>query len=68
MLDYQALKEVRSEFEQTHKNLRFMVSEWDKRKFSDILSDTLADAIAVKFDDEWDRWQHQYFKYWKGQL
>ena len=50
ILDYQALKEIRSEFENIHKNLRFMISEWERRKFSDLLSDKLSDTIAAKFD------------------
>ena len=51
ILDYQALKEIRSEFEGTHKKVRYMVSEWERRKFSDRLSDSLMDMIGVKFDE-----------------
>jgi hypothetical protein len=51
ILDYQALKEIRSEFEVTHKKLRFMVNEWERRKYSDILSDYLVDLIDIMFDD-----------------
>ena len=51
ILDYQALREIRSEFELAHKNLRFMVSEWERRKFSDMLADHLADTVAEKFDE-----------------
>ena len=51
ILDYQALKEIRSEFEATHKKLRFMVNEWDRRKYSDLLSDFLVDLLDDLFDD-----------------
>ena len=51
ILDYQALKEIRSEFEATHKLMRYMVSDWERRKFSDILSDKLMDTIGVKCDE-----------------
>ena len=50
-LDHQALKEFRNEFESTHKQLNFMVSEWDRRKLSDILSDYLMDLIGSKFEE-----------------
>ena len=51
LLDYQALKEIRSEFEATHKNLRYMVSEWERRKHSEILSDHLMDVIGKNHDE-----------------
>ena len=51
ILDYQALKEIRSEMEETHKKLRFMISEWDRRKLSDRLSDHLTDVMNAKFDE-----------------
>ena len=51
ILDYLALKEIRSEFEADHKKLRFMVSEWERRKFSDRLSDHLTDTIDLKFEE-----------------
>ena len=51
LLDYQALKEFRSEFETTHKKLSYMVSEWERRKFSDRLSDHLMDIIGRKYDE-----------------
>ena len=51
ILDYQALKEIRNEFESTHKKMRFMVNEWDKRKLSDRLADHLMDQIDIKFDE-----------------
>ena len=50
-LDYQALKEIRSEFEGTHRKVKYMVSEWERRKYSDRLSDLLMDLIDVKFDE-----------------
>ena len=51
MLDYQALKEFRAEFEADHKKLRYMVSEWERRKYSDRLSDLLMDTIDAGFDE-----------------
>ena len=51
ILDYQALKEIRSEMEATHKQLRFMVSEWDRRKLSDRISDHLMDCIDKKHEE-----------------
>ena len=46
ILNYQALKEIRAEFEMTHKKCRHMVSEWDRRKLSDLLSDHLMDTMT----------------------
>ena len=51
VLDYQALKEFRSDFEMSHRTLRNMVNEWDRRKISDILSDYLTDIIDHYYDD-----------------
>ena len=51
ILDYQALKEIRSEFEVTHKKCRFQISEWERRKISDRLSDNLIDAIDQQYDE-----------------
>ena len=51
ILDYQALKEMRSEFEGTHRKVKYMVSEWERRKYSDRLSDLLMDLIDDKFDE-----------------
>ena len=48
---FQALKEIRFEFEATHKKLRYMVNEWERRKYSDILSDALVDLLDFIFDD-----------------
>ena len=39
VLDYQALKEFRTDLEMTHRALRNMVNDWDRRKISDLLSD-----------------------------
>ena len=50
-LDYQGLKEFRSEFEASHKYLRNKVNEWDRRRISDKLYDVLMDTIDSKFDD-----------------
>ena len=50
-LDYQALKEIRSEFEATYKKMRNMVFEFDRRRISDLLSDDLMDTIDMKFDE-----------------
>ena len=58
ILDYQALKEIRYEFEGTHKKMRFMVNEWDKRKVSDILCDHLMDKI----DGKWDEYMENFRK------
>ena len=55
-LEYQALKEIRYEFESTHKKMRFMVNEWDKRKLSDKLSDHLMDKI----DFMWDQYMNEF--------
>ena len=51
VLDYQALKEYRSDMESTHRGLRHMVNEWDRRRLSDILSDDLMDTIDNLFDE-----------------
>ena len=50
VLDYQALKEFRTDMESTHRSLRHMVNEWDRRRLSDILSDHLMDVIDKYFD------------------
>ena len=51
VLDYQALKEFRTDMESTHRSLRHMVNEWDRRRLSDILSDHLMDVIDKYFDE-----------------
>ena len=51
LLDYQALKEIRNEFESSHKKMRNMVNEFDRRKISDVLSDALMDLVDKKYDD-----------------
>ena len=51
VLDYQALKEFRTDMESTHRSLRHMVNEWDRRRLSDILSDYLMDVIDKHFDE-----------------
>ena len=38
-LDYTALKEIRFEFDQADKQVRNIISDWDKRKYSDPLAD-----------------------------
>ena len=50
-MDHAALKEFRSEFEVTHRHLNFMVSEWEKRKISNMLCDYLTDLIEEKMED-----------------
>ena len=50
-LEYRALKEMRSEFESTHKKMRHMVNEWDRRRLSDVLSDFLVNIIDQKYDE-----------------
>ena len=52
------MKEIRYEFEGTHKKMRFMVNEWDKRKVSDILCDHLMDKI----DGKWDEYMENFRK------
>ena len=56
-LDHQALKELKNDFEATHKQMNYMVSEWDKRKLSNILSDFLADLITDKFEEYWNEYK-----------
>ena len=51
LLDYQSLKEFRTEFESSHKYLRNMVNEWDRRRISDKLYDYLMDIIDQQFDN-----------------
>ena len=51
LLDYQSLKEIRSEFESTHKKMRHMVNKWDKRRMSDVLTDHLVDSIDHEYDE-----------------
>ena len=51
VLDYQASKEFRTDFEMTHRALRNMVNDWDRRKISDLLSDHLMDIIDKHFDE-----------------
>ena len=50
-IDHQSLKEIRNEFESTHRQLNYMVSEWDKRRLSNFLSDYLADLISDKYEE-----------------
>ena len=50
-IDYQSLKEIRNEFEATHRQLNYMVSEWDKRRLSNFLSDYLTDLISDKYEE-----------------
>ena len=50
-LDYLGLKEVKFEFDQVDKKLRFLVNEWDKRKISDKLSDHLSDTLDQLFEE-----------------
>ena len=42
-LDYTALKEIRFEFDQADKQVRNIISDWDRRKYSDPLADHLFD-------------------------
>ena len=51
ILDHKALKEMRNDFESTHKQMNFMVSEWDKSRLSNILNDYVADLVAEKFEE-----------------
>ena len=51
LIDYQALKEFRNEFEATHKKMRYMVNEWERRKISDVLADYMIDIVDRCFDE-----------------
>jgi hypothetical protein len=44
IIDYQGLKDIRFEFDQVDKKLRFLVNEWDKRKHGEMLTDYLVDT------------------------
>ena len=57
LIDHQALKEMKNDFEATHKQMNYMVSEWDKRKLSNILSDFLADLVTEKFEEYWKEYK-----------
>ena len=49
-LDYIALKELRMEFDDIDKKLRFLINEFDKRKYSDILVADLEETHEKFFD------------------
>ena len=51
VIDHQALKDIRNEFELTHKKCRYMAAEWDKRKLSERLSDQIVDVIDSNYDE-----------------
>ena len=42
-LDYAALKDLRFEFDQADKQIRNILGDFDRRKYSDVLSDHLLD-------------------------
>ena len=54
IIDYQGMKDIRWEFDQIDKKLRFIVNEWDKRQHGAILTDSLVDA-ADKLYEEYSR-------------
>ena len=57
-LDHIGLKEVKYEFDQVDKKLRFLVSEWEKRKYNEKLSDHLTDTL----DKLWEEYNKEYSK------
>ena len=50
-IDYQGLKDIRFEFDQVDKKLRFLVNEWDKRKHGEMLTDYLVDTADKLYDE-----------------
>ena len=55
-LDYIGLKEIKWEFDQIDKKLRFLVNEWEKRKHSEKLSDHLTDILDKLFEEYYDKY------------
>ena len=55
-LDYIGLKEIKWEFDQVDKKLRFLVNEWEKRKHSEKLSDHLADILDKLFEEYYEKY------------
>ena len=49
-LDYIGLKEIKWEFNQVDKKLRFLVNDWEKRKHSELLADYLLDTLDELFN------------------
>ena len=55
-IDLVGLKEVKFEFDQVDKKIKHMINEWDKRKYSDLLSDYLLDLHDKLFDDYFNKY------------
>ena len=55
-LDYTALKEVRFEFDQADKQVRNIINDWDRRKYSDVLADHLFDLHDQLFQVYFDKY------------
>ena len=55
-LDYQALKDLRFEFDQIDKKLRNLIYEWDRRKHSEILTDYLEDRHNTLYYKYFDKY------------
>ena len=50
-LDYQALKDIRYEFDLSEKKLRSLIGDWDKRKHSELLTDYLEACLNNHYDE-----------------
>ena len=55
-MDYTALKEIRFEFDQADKQVRNMIFEWDKRKYSEVLADHLFDMHDQLFQVYYEKY------------
>ena len=49
-LDYQALKDIRYEFDLSEKKLRSLIGDWDRRKHSELLTDYLEACLNKQYD------------------
>ena len=57
-IEYIGLKEIKHEFDQGFIKLKHLINEWDKRKYSDVLTDYLIDTL----DNMWDEYDAKYQK------
>ena len=55
-IDYTGLKEVKSVFDQGYTKLRHLVTEWERRKLNNKLTDHLTDMM----DKLWDQYDEKY--------
>ena len=55
-IDLAGLKEVKFEFDQVDRKMKHLLNEWDKRKYSDILSDHLLDLHDKLFDEYFEKY------------